>query len=169
MSTDQAYDLTAVSVSQELHCLADVRRRQHVSVRKAARLLGITADEVRSQEHPASDIHLSDLYRWREILEVPVSELLEQADAELSPPVRLRARLVRAMKTVRSIQEAARQPSVWRLAENLAAQLIEIMPELKAATAWPVVGSRRGQRDYGQALLRGFTVNPFVPDCEPQE
>ncbi len=151
---------------RELHCLADVRRRQRVSVRKAARLLGITAEEVRWQEHPSADILLSDLYRWREILNVPVTELLEQADGELSPPVRLRARLVRAMKSVRSMQEVARQPSVRRLAENLAAQLIEIMPELKEAVAWPVVGSRRLRGDFGQAFLRGFMVCTVEPDCE---
>jgi transcriptional regulator with XRE-family HTH domain len=141
-----------------LHCLADVRRRQHLSARKAARLLGTTVHKVRAQERPSSDILLSDLYRWQKILHVPVTELLEQADGGLSPPVRLRARLVRAMKTVRSIQEVVRQPSVRRLAENLAAQLVEIMPELAETVAWPVVGSRRLRGDFGQAFLRSITV-----------
>ncbi len=154
---------------RELHCLADVRRRQGVSVRKAARLLGITAEQLRSQEDPSADMLLSDLYRWHEVLEVPVSELLEPADAELSPPVRLRAGLLRAMKTVRSMQEVARQPSVRRLAENLAAQLIELMPELKDAVAWPSVGFRRARADYGQAFLRGLTVSVVEPHGEPRE
>ena len=129
----------------------------------------MTANKVRSQEDPSSDILLSDLYRWHEILNVPVTELLEQADGDLSPPVRLRACLVRAMKTVQSMQEVARQPSMRRLADNLAAQLIEIMPELKEAVAWPVIGSRRLRGDFGQAFLRGFTVGGIEPDCELAE
>ena len=102
----------------------------------------MTANKVRSQENPSSDILLSNLFHWRRILNVPVTELLEQADGDLSPPVRLRACLVRAMKTVRSMQEVARQPSMRRLADNLAAQLIESCPNSKRP--WPGRSSDRG-------------------------
>ena len=112
---------------------------------------------------------MSDLYRWQEVLEVPVAELLNQTDDELSPAVRLRALLVRTMKTVRSIQEVVRQPSVRRLAENLATQLVEIMPELKEAVAWPVVGSWRCQSDLGQAFFRGLSVFEAESHHEPTE
>ena len=61
---------------------------------------------------------LSDLHRWQQALAVPIAELLGEPEGELSPPVRLRPRLLRAMKTVRSIQQrgSGRRPCVvwWR-------------------------------------------------------
>ena len=62
-------------------------------------------------------MRLSELLRWQRALGVPFAELLNEPDGELFPPVQLRARLLRAMKTVRTIQERARQASVRRLAE----------------------------------------------------
>ena len=100
---------------------------------------------------------LSDLYRWQKLLQVPLAELLSEPAGELSPPLQLRARLLRAMKTVRSIQEVARQVSVQRLASVLVAQILEIMPELKDTIAWPAVGHRRKQSELGQAFFRGLT------------
>ena len=83
---------------------------------------------------------LSDLYRWQRALDVPAAELLHEPQAELSPPVQFRSRLLRAMKTVRSIQAGVRQASIQRLAAMLADQLVEIMPELKDTVAWPALG-----------------------------
>jgi hypothetical protein len=89
---------------------------------------------------------LSNLYRWQEVLEVPLVELLHEPDGELSPPVQLRARLLRAMKTVRSIQRGAQQTSIRRLATMLVEQLVEIMPELKNIVPWPAASHRRSHK-----------------------
>ena len=40
-----------------------------------------------------------------------------------------------------------------RLVETLVAQLVEVMPELTEAAAWPAFGRRRRKLDLGQALL----------------
>lgn len=146
---------TRSSVSaQPLHRLIEVRRREHITRRAIAQRLGVSVREVEEQERPSSDMRLSDLYRWQKALRVPMAELLNEPDGVLSPPVELRARLLRAMKTVRLLQERARQVSTRRLVEMLVDQLVEIMPELKDTTAWPATGPRRGRNDLGQAFFR---------------
>jgi transcriptional regulator with XRE-family HTH domain len=149
------------AANRPLHRLGEVRQREGLTQRKVARLLGISIREVERQEQPSSDMLLSDLHRWQKVLGVPVAELLDESDGGLSPPVLLRVRLLRAMKTVRSIQERARQVSMRRLAEMLVDQLVEIMPELKDTAAWPAVGPRRPRRDLGQAFHRGRSFHPL--------
>ena len=90
---------------------------------------------------------------------MPIAELLDDPEGELSPPVRLRARLLRAMKTVRSIQQRARQAPMQRLVETLVAQLVEVMPELTEAAAWPALGRRRRKHDLGQAFFRRLSLD----------
>jgi len=114
------------------------------------------AVDVRDQEKPTSDILLSQLYRWREILDVPVAELLIDPEDTLDDPIKSRASLVRVMKTVRSILENTHEKSIQRMAQTLFDQLVEIMPELKDVSAWPTVGQSREFKDYGQAIYRRF-------------
>jgi transcriptional regulator with XRE-family HTH domain len=147
------------ATARPLHRLCEVRRREGLSRRMIARHLGMSVRDVKNQEQPSADISLSDLYRWQEVLKVPTAELLKEPEAELSPPVQLRARLLRVMKTVQSIQTGARQVSIRRLATMLAEQLIEMMPELKETAPWPVVGSRRSRRELGQAFIRGLSMD----------
>jgi len=139
-----------------LHRLAEVRKAQGVSIANLARRLNSDAIDVRAQEKPTSDLLLSQLYRWREILDVPVSELLIDPEDTLDDPIKSRASLVRVMKTVRSILEMAHEKPIQRMAQTLFDQLIEIMPELKDVSAWPSVGQSREFKDYGQAAYRRF-------------
>jgi transcriptional regulator with XRE-family HTH domain len=147
------------SAGRPLQRLGEVRRREGVTRREVARRLHISIREVEEQEQPSTDVPLSDLYRWQEILQVPLAELLSEPSTDLSPPLQLRSRLLRAMKTIRSMQEVARQASVQRLATMLVEQILEIMPELKATIAWPSVGHRRKQTELGQAFYRGLGLH----------
>ncbi len=149
-----------------LHRLGEARRREGLTHRKVAARLGISVDAVQEQEDPAADIRLSDLYRWQEALDVPAAELLGEPGVELSAPVQLRARLLRVMKTARSIQEQAHQASVRRLATMLVEQLVEIVPEVKDTTAWPTVGQRRSYRELGQAFFRRLSLDA-LDELEP--
>lgn len=146
--------------NRSLHRLGDARRREGLTHHTVARQLGVSVDEVKRQEKPSTDLLLSELYRWQKVLEVPAAELLNEPGGELSPPVQLRANLLRIMKTARSIQDQARQVSIRRLAEMLVDQLVEIMPELKDTVAWPTVGHRRSHREFGQAFFRGLLLDP---------
>jgi transcriptional regulator with XRE-family HTH domain len=133
------------------HRIADARKRQGLSLRAVAKRLERDVQELRAQERPDYDLRLSDLYRWHAILDVPISELLDEPDmSSLSPPVMKRAQLLKIMKTVKAILESTADESVGRMAESLVAQLTEIMPELANVPAWPAVGQRRTLDEYGR-------------------
>jgi transcriptional regulator with XRE-family HTH domain len=151
-----------------LHRLGEVRRREGLTRREVARRLSISVREVQRLEEPSSDMPLSELYRWQKALQVPLAELLSEPEGELSPPVQLRARLLRAMKTIRSIQEAAQQASIQRLIVVLIGQILDIMPELKDTIAWPAVGQRRKQHELGQAFYRGLSLQLGNEAEEPE-
>ena len=147
--------------SRPLHRIGDARRRQGVSVRSAARRMQTSMDQVRRQEDPQCDMSLSELYRWQQVLEVPVTELLVDSDAPLSEPVLTRARLLRVMKTVRAIKEVGSTPSIQRFATMLEQQLIELMPELKDVAAWHSVGQRRSPDELGRTAERIYPDSFF--------
>jgi transcriptional regulator with XRE-family HTH domain len=142
------------SEQRPLHRIADVRRRQGISVRSAARRMHTSIDQVRRQEEPGADMLLSDLLRWKEALDVPLADLLVESDAPLSEPIMTRARLLRVMKTVRAIKETATSSSIQRFATMLEQQLVELMPELKDVAAWHSIGQRRSPNELGRTAER---------------
>jgi len=135
---------------QMLHRIQEVRRLQGMSLRTAARQLDLDVRSIRAQEQATTDLKLSDLYRWQQALEVPVSELLVDADDRLSRPVRERGALLKVMKTARAIVELAHPGPARRMAENLVEQLVELMPELAEVGAWHSVGQRRSLDEMGR-------------------
>ncbi len=148
--------------NRPLHRLAAVRRLQGISRRTVARRLGVDLGTVRRQEQPSCDLLLSELYRWQEVLEVPVGELLAEADDELATPVLKRAQLVRMMKTALAILEVAREEPIRRMAQTLVDQFVEIMPELREVSPWHSVGRRRRRDEMGIAASRRISEDVFV-------
>lgn len=149
------------SEKKPLHRIADVRRRQGISVRSAARRMHTSIDQVRRQEEPSHDLLLSELLRWQKALEVPVVDLLVENEAPLSEPIMTRARLLRIMKTVRAIKETATSSSIQRFATMLEQQLVELMPELKDVSAWHSIGQRRSPNELGRTAERTLPDNFF--------
>jgi transcriptional regulator with XRE-family HTH domain len=141
------------SDSRPLHRIAEIRRQQGVSLRTVARRMNTTVQRVRHQEQAETDLSLAELYRWQQALEVPVSDLLVDLDAPLSAPVLQRSRLLKLMKTALAIKEAAEDESIGRMAQTLADQLIEIMPELRDVNPWHTVGQRRTLDELGRIAL----------------
>jgi transcriptional regulator with XRE-family HTH domain len=154
------------SNGQPLQRLGAVRRLQGISRRTLARRLNVEIDQVRQQECDTADLPLSTLYAWQKALEVPVAELLVEADESLVPPVLQRSQLLRVMKTVLAIHEQAKQQSIRRMAQTLRDQLVEIMPELEDVSAWHAVGKRRRLSELGIAAQRRLADDLFV---EPSE
>ena len=114
-----------------LHRLGESRRQEQISRRTVAQHLGITLEEARRQECATTDLPLSVLYKWSKVLGLPVAELVEEPSASLSTPLFTRASLVRIMKTAMAILERTGDAQTKRLAQTLADQLTEIMPELR--------------------------------------
>jgi hypothetical protein len=144
-----------------LHRLAEVKIQQGLSTRVLAKRLDTTAKELDRQLSPYCDLPLSQLYKWQAALDVPVAELLVAPRATLSPAVDRRARLVKLMKSVRSLQRLADTDPLRVLAERLADQLIEIMPELVDVDSWPAVGQRRLPDDISGLELRAVPESVF--------
>ncbi|NQU24352.1 MAG: helix-turn-helix transcriptional regulator [Candidatus Nealsonbacteria bacterium] len=145
-----------------LHRLHTVRCREGVTQRTVARRLHLAMAEIRHQERGTTDLLLSTLHKWREVLDVPLAELLQEPDDSLSIPIKERSRMVRAMKTAKSILEQARQKEVRRMAENLIEQLIEVMPELREIGAWHLVGQRRRADEFGRAAEQCISDDVFI-------
>lgn len=142
-----------------LHRIAEVRRQQGISLRSVARQMNQDVREVKLQEDEGCDLRLSELYRWQQALEVPVSDLLVDDDAPLSAPVMERARMVKLMKTAAALHEKAESASLKRMTETLIEQLVEIMPELKGVSPWHAVGQRRTLDEVGKAVERGLSIS----------
>ena len=127
-----------------------------MSLRTAARQLDSTIRETRKEEDETTDLHLSELYRWQAVLDVPLVELLVDPDTPLSRPVMERARLVRLMKTAVAIRELAPNQRLRRMAEMLVEQLVELMPELSGIGPWHSIGQRRSLEEYGRIAERSL-------------
>jgi transcriptional regulator with XRE-family HTH domain len=145
-----------------LQRLAEVRRLQGISRRTMARRLHTEVATVRLQERETADMLLSDLYEWQKALDVPVAELLVEADDPLSTPVLKRAQLVRVMKTAQAVLTEAKQVRVRRMAQTMVDQLIEIMPELAEVGPWHAVGKRRRRDEYGAVAQRRISEDVFL-------
>ena len=141
------------SASRPLHRIAEIRRQQGVSLRTVARRMNMTVQRVRQQEQAETDLSLAELYRWQQALEVPVADLLVDLDAPLSAPVLQRSRLLKVMKTALAIKEAAEDESIGVMAQTLADQLVEIMPELRDVNPWHTVGQRRTLDELGRIAM----------------
>jgi transcriptional regulator with XRE-family HTH domain len=141
------------AVGPRRHRISEVLEEEGVSLRTAAMRMGVTTAQARSEADPAVDLSLSALCRWQAALNVPIADLLTAPGMSLSPAVQLRARLLKAMRTVRSLQLQVDDDGAQSLAITLAQQLLEMMPELKAISAWHV-GSRRTLDELGAIVDR---------------
>jgi transcriptional regulator with XRE-family HTH domain len=133
-----------------LHCIANVREQQGMSLRSIARRMDMDVSELKLLERDSTDMLLSTLYKWQAALDVPVASLLVDQDDPLSEPVLKRARMIRLMKTAAALLDRADSKPIERLATMLIEQLVEIMPELKDVSAWHAVGQRRSLDECGR-------------------
>lgn len=149
--------------TRSLNRIAEVQKQQGVSPRSIVRRTGLSMDQVRRQSAPDADLKLSELLVWQRALEVPLADLMVDADAPLSSPVLDRARMLRAMKTVRAMKDANDDPTIGRFILMLENQMLEIMPELQDVAAWHSVGQRRTHDEVGRVAERQVP-DSFVRD-----
>ena len=162
-NSETSHDIAVPATNHRpLQRLAMVRRSQGISRRTVARRLNIEVEQVRQQECDAADLPLSMLYAWQKALDVPLGELLVEADESLVSPVLERSQLVRLMKTVLAIREQTKQESIRRMTQTVCDQLVEIMPELASVGPWHAVGKRRRLSELGVAAQRRLAEEVFV-------
>ena len=99
---DHSFDTSRIDVSsaisgsrrqpsRPLHRISEVRQQQGASLRSVSRRLDMTVQEIRDQENACTDLRISELLKWQEILEVPLADLLIDSGGPLSDPVSRRA------------------------------------------------------------------------------
>jgi len=160
---------TRVGRRRRLHRIAEVRKREGLSVAAAARRLESETAKIRAEELPTSDMTLSRLYEWQDILGVPIVELLVEEKDALAPPIHYRSMLVRVMKTVLALREMVDeneycQPKrVRRFVDTMVEQLVELMPELEEVGPWHSVGRRRRRDELGAIAQHSLAHGRF---CE---
>lgn len=143
------------------HAIAQVREREGVSIQKCAKLLGISVEEARRQENPATPLTAAQLGEWQRVLKVPLSELLGTEVDELDDPIRHRAEMLTIMKSAKSLRGMVRRPSEREMADNLIGQIVKLMPELETVSAWPKVGQSHEACRFGRAATDEFApVSP---------
>jgi hypothetical protein len=147
--------------TRKLHRVSDVRLQQGASLRSVSRKMDLPVQDVRLQEDAHTDLKISDLLKWQEILDVPLADLLIDSEGPLSEPVNNRASMLRIMKTAKAIQETAHSRSVVRLTNMLIEQLVLMMPELSEVSAWHTVGQRRTKDEVGRIVERSVPDNFF--------
>ena len=154
------------STDRKFHRISEVRREQGVSLRSMARQMKMDMPTIRREENGTTDLTISDLMRWQQVLDVPLADLLVDPGTSLSRPVMERARMVRLMKTAAALEEQAEKPGMKRLTTMLVQQLREIMPELEHIGAWHSVGQRRSLDEYGRVVERRLRDDFFVSHRE---
>jgi transcriptional regulator with XRE-family HTH domain len=159
---DQGSNASIDQPIEPYHRLGAVRRLQGVSRRSIARRLQIDVSDVRRQENEYSDLSLSTLYQWQQVLEVPMAELFAESEDELSKPLLRRAQLVRLMKTALALTQQADGECTRELAQAIVDLLVKVMPELEGISAWHVVGKRRRLDELGAAAMRTLSDEFFV-------
>lgn len=153
--------LPAGKPGRKYHRIQEVCIQQGATIRSLSRKMDISTSEIREQENPLTDLRISDLLRWQQVLEVPLADLLVDSEGPLSEPVGRRAGMLRVMKTAKAILETTHDRSTKRLASMLVAQLTELMPELAEVSAWHTVGQRRTQNELGRIVDRTIPDNFF--------
>lgn len=152
------------STRRAYHRIREVRIQQGVSLRTAARHMQSDVRTARQDEEETTDLKLSQLYQWQQVLDVPVTELLAESDDSLSRPILERARMVRVMKTAQAILEKAPNAPIKRMATMLVEQLTEVMPELEEVSPWHSVGQRRSLDDLGRTAENTVSMDSFGGD-----
>lgn len=158
-----------ISRRRRLHRIAEVRKREGLSVAAAARRLESDVAHIRAEELPTSDMSLSRLYEWQDILGVPIVELLVEEKDALAPPIQFRSMLVRVMKTVLALREMLDENDfcepkrVRRFVDTMVEQLVELMPELEEIGPWHSVGRRRRRDELGAIAQHSLAHGRF---CE---
>ncbi len=142
------------------HRLLAARLQQGTSLRTVGRHVFGRDPHIpllRAQETGRADIRISQLRAWATALDLPLPELMYESDKGLSNITKMRAQLVRLMKSVESMRaviEAHSHDGLSEVVQILHDQIIAVMPELKDTYPWNIYTYIRPPNDFGSAATR---------------
>jgi transcriptional regulator with XRE-family HTH domain len=147
---------------RRLHRLAAARRARKLSLREAARQLDLNVEDVKRQEEATQDLSLSEFYRWQQLLNLPVEELLVETESPLPRPTVRREILTKMIQTVLTILRQTKQPAIRRMAHTLVDQMVDLHPELRAMADAQSAGRQHLLDDQGRAVKGPLPVDFFM-------
>ena len=110
----------------QLHRIREIREQMGITPRHAARMLNVSLDELRRQEDPSSDLTISELQNWQDLLDGDVYDLIVDQEVPF-PRAALSSHDVSSfLETATRMLDDSECPAVKRLAETLTNQLREI-------------------------------------------
>lgn len=139
-----------------LHRIPEILEREQVSIRQAARQMGVTVRNAKSQMQRQYDLSLGELDAWSKAIGVPVTELLAVSFDKKRCAACHRAQLVQIMKTVRTLEQKRLSQAAQVLIARLKEQLVDLMPELDTVRGWPIVGQQRTESELGAVAARNL-------------
>lgn len=142
-----------------------VREDVGMTRRMVARRLGLSVAEVKRLEIKTTDFYLSLLYQLAELFDEPPDELLLRDGDPLSGMLLPRAKMVRIIKTVLGLREAAKSDRLKFLIQTLVSQFAEMEPELLTdVLAGRAAVSPDAADGSLELLLRGMPEEAFEDD-----
>lgn len=151
---------------RRLHRLGEIRKMRKLSVADVARKLQLEPEDVRQQEQATTDLTLSLLYRWQQLLKVPIGDLVIDAHNPLATPSIRREKLAEVMQLALWILANTKQPGIRRMAHTLIDQLVELAPELKPIAAAHSAGQHQRFDEQGRAMKGPLPVDFFLEPIE---
>jgi transcriptional regulator with XRE-family HTH domain len=149
-----------------LHRLGAIRKMRKLSLADVAQRLHLTPEEAQRQEQSATDLTLRDLYRWQQLLKVPLAELLAEPDETLGLPAVKPEKLSPALEVALLILQQTKQPGIRRMAHTLVDQLVELSPELKRIAEEHTAGQAHRLDEQGRAMKGALPVDFFLDPIE---
>ncbi len=151
---------------RELHRLSAVRKLRRLTLSEVARELRLPYEEARRQEQGSCDLALSQLYRWQQLLQVPIEDLLVDHDDSLGVPAVKTETLAVVLEVALQIIARTRQAGIRRIAHTLVDQIIELSPELKRIADAHTAGQAHLFDEQGNALKGDLPVDFFLDPIE---
>ena len=149
-----------------LHRLSAVRKLRNVSLDDAARQLELTPQETKHQEQPTTDLTLSALYRWQELLKVPVGKLLVEGEGPLGLSSAKPDTLAEILRGALLILQHTKQPGIRRMAHTLVDQLVELSPGLREIADAHTAGQAHRFDEQGRAMKGALPLDFFLEPIE---
>ena len=145
-----------------IHRIREVRQKQGVQLRMVERHLGLTRSDAREIEHPEHDLRVSELVKFAVLLNVPVGELL--IDAECDEIIKMRGLVLRLCRIANTLLERAPNQDVRILAESIRNQIIEVMPQVDDQHGLLSVGSLRTGDEMGRIAEHPIHLEDWTGD-----
>ncbi|MCR5359895.1 MAG: helix-turn-helix domain-containing protein [Thermoguttaceae bacterium] len=133
-------------IGETFHHIHEIRTRKGISLDYCAKKIGISLAAARKQEKPTSNLSISQLIKWMDVLNVQLSEILGLEEGDLDDPIFHLTELLKVKDLAESIQGGTREGSIYCVAGNLITNLDNLIFDSKDVAGGENVGQAQKDR-----------------------